>query len=74
MANKLYNQLAGQQQDPTGGFRQFMEAHRGQNANDILQQIVSSGKISQSQLDQAQKMAGHMGKMLNGMRSMFGFN
>lgn len=54
-------------------FQQFMQQNQGKNPNDILNQMLTSGKINQSQLDQAQQMAQKMAGQFNGMKSMFGF-
>ena len=54
-------------------FPQFMNQMKGQDPQQILNQMVSSGKISQQQLDQAQQMAQQMQAQLEGFKSMFGF-
>lgn len=54
-------------------FQQFMQQMRGKNPNDILNQLVSSGKINQSQLNQAQQMAQKMAGQFDGFKGMFGF-
>lgn len=53
-------------------FQQFMNQMRGKDPNQIINEMVSSGKISQQQLDAAQKQAQQMQGMFEGMRSMFG--
>lgn len=53
-------------------FQQFMNQMRGKDPNQIINEMVSSGKISQQQLDEAQKQAQQMQGMFEGMRSMFG--
>lgn len=53
-------------------FHQFMNQMRGKNPNQIINEMVSSGKISQQQLDAAQKRAQQMQGMFEGMRGMFG--
>ena len=52
-------------------FQQFMNQMRGKDPNQIINEMVSSGKISQQQLDAAQKQAQQMQGMFEGMRSMF---
>lgn len=54
-------------------FQQFMQQNQGKNPNDILNQMLTSGKINQSQLNQAQQIAQKMAGQFNGMKSMFGF-
>lgn len=54
-------------------FQQFMGQMKGQDPNQILNQLVSSGKVNQNQINQAQQMAQKMGEQFNGFKSMFGF-
>lgn len=65
---------------PSGGpmafirkFPQFMDQMKGQNPSQLIQQALTSGQLSQAQLDQAQKMAQQLEGQLSGFRSMFGF-
>ena len=53
-------------------FQQFMNQMRGKDPNAMIQELVSSGRVSQQQLDQAQKQAQQMQGMFEGMRGMFG--
>ena len=53
-------------------FQQFMNQMRGKDPNAMIQELVSSGRVSQQQLDQAQKQAQQMHGMFEGMRGMFG--
>ena len=53
-------------------FQQFMQQMRGKDPNAMIQELVSSGRVSQHQLDQAQKQARQMQGMFEGMRGMFG--
>ena len=53
-------------------FQQFMNQMRGKDPNAMIQELVSSGRVSQQQLDQAQKQAQQMQGMFDGMRGMFG--
>lgn len=55
------------------GFVQFMQQMRGQDPQKILDDMMSSGKINQNQLNQAQQMAKKVEGQLSGFRSMFGF-
>lgn len=59
--------------NPMQMFPQFMQQMKGKNPNDILSQLVSSGKINQSQLNQAQQMAQQMAGQFDSFKSMFGF-
>lgn len=62
----------GQQGGPMG-FVQFMNQMRGKDPNQILQDMMSSGKLNQQQLNQAQNMAKQVEGQFNGFKSMFGF-
>lgn len=74
MSNQLFNQLGGGgNTNQINAFRQFMAQHRGQDPNAMIQQLVSSGRISQAQLDHVQRVAGQMSGMFEGLRSSFGF-
>lgn len=59
--------------NPMQMFPQFMQQMKGQNPNDILNQLVSSGKVNQSQLNQAQQMAQQMAGQFDSFKGMFGF-
>lgn len=79
MANPLFQALGGAG-SPQGGpmnmmqaFQQFMQQNQGKNPNEFLQNMLSSGKLSQQQLNQAQQMAKQMEGPLSGLKSLFGF-
>lgn len=76
MANAVFQQL--NKGRPQGGnmiqqFRQFMDAYKGQDPNALIQQAVSSGRISQEQLNIIQQRAGQIAGVLDGMKGQFGF-
>nr|DAR47177.1 MAG TPA: hypothetical protein [Caudoviricetes sp.] len=52
---------------------QFMQSMRGQNPDNILKNMLNSGKINQSQLNQVQQQAKQMESMFSGCKNMFGF-
>lgn len=78
MANPIFNTLnaksntqnAKNQPDMVTQFRQFVQQMRGQNPDKIINDLVSGGKISQSQLNQVQNQAK---QMENQFKSMFRF-
>ena len=75
MANPFLAAMGGAQQGPASmmqAFRRFMEQNQGRDPNEMLQQLLSSGQITQQPLTQAQQMARQWGGMLEGMRGMFG--
>lgn len=66
MSNPLYQQMGN-----SGGnnmiqrFMQFRKQFNG-NAQDQVQQLLNSGRVSQAQYDQAVRMAQQFQKMLSG--------
>lgn len=54
-------------------FQQFMQSMRGQDPNQILNQMISSGRITQQQLNQVQMQAKQMESQFDGLKKMFGF-
>ena len=73
MASPLFNMFGSQAAGPQAAFTRFMNANRGKDPNEMIRQIVASGKISQQQLDQVQRTAQQMSGMFDSMRSAFGF-
>lgn len=71
MPNPFYN--PAQQSNPLQSFMQFMQSMRGKDPNAVLNELVSSGKVSQAQLNTAQQKAKEMSGAFSGFRSMFGF-
>ena len=73
MSNPIFQALGGQGQNPMlQNFQRFMQQMRGKDPNAMIQELVSSGRVSQQQLDTAQKQAQQMQGMFEGMRGMFG--
>ena len=71
--NPFYQAMGGNRQpNLRQQFQQFMNQMRGKDPNAMIQELVSSGRVSQQQLDQAQKQAQQMQGMFEGMRGMFG--
>ena len=56
MPNPIFTALngGGQQPNMMQQFQAFMQQMRGQDPNALLNQLVSSGQVSQAQLNQAQ--------------------
>lgn len=55
------------------GFIQFLQQNKGKNPNQILQEMMGSGQISQQQLNMAQAMAKRLEQQFSGLRGMFHF-
>lgn len=73
MSNPLFQALGGKQQPGMlQQFQQFMQQMKGKDPQKILNDMVSSGQITQDQLNQAQQQAQRMQGMLEPLRSMFG--
>lgn len=74
MPNSIFQVLGGgnSQSNMMQQFQQFMNQMKGKDPNAMINELVSSGKLTQSQLDAAQKQAQQMRGMFEGMRGMFG--
>jgi hypothetical protein len=53
-------------------FNRFMQQVKGRDPNELIQKLVSSGRISQQQLDAAQKQAEAYKSQFENMRKTFG--
>ena len=74
MPNSIFQALGGRSSQPNmmQQFQSFMQQMKGKDPNAMIQELVSSGRVSQQQLDAAQKQAQQMQGMFEGMRGMFG--
>ena len=70
MPNPIFQVLGGgnSQSNMMQQFQQFMNQMKGKDPNAMINELVSSGKLTQSQLDAAQKQAQQMQGMFEGMR------
>ncbi len=75
MANPIFNMMNGgnSRNNVVAQFQQFMKQMKGKNPNEILNNLVSSGKINQDQLNQAQSMAQQMHGSFDSIKNIFGF-
>ena len=74
MPNPLFNMISkNSRPDILTQFKQFMEQMKGRNPDEILNNLVADGKISQSQLNQVQAQAQQMQGQFDGIKNMFGF-
>ena len=53
-------------------FQQFMSQMQGKDPKAMLNDLVSSGRVSQEQLNAAQQQAQQMASLFEPMRGMFG--
>ena len=66
--------MGRQAQNPIGGqFQQFMGQMQEKNPQEMINQMLTSGQLSQQQLNAIQQRAQQIAPMLNGMKNMFGF-
>ena len=74
MPNPIFQVLGGgnSQSNMMQQFQQFMNQMKGKDPNAMINELVSSGKLTQSQLDAAQKQAQQMRGMFEGMWGMLG--
>ena len=69
--NPFFQAMGGNRQpNMMQQFQQFMNQMRGKDPNAMIQELVSSGRVSQQQLDQAQRQAQ---QIANTFQSMPGF-
>ena len=74
MSSSLYDSMGRQAQNPIGRqFQQFMGQMQGKNQQEMINQMLTSGQLSQQQLNSIQQRAQQIAPMLNGMKNMFGF-
>ena len=71
--NPFFQAMGGNRQpNMIQQFQQFMNQMRGKDPNAMIQELVSSGRVSQQQLDQAQQQAQQMQGMFAPLRGMLG--
>ena len=71
MTNPFYNAPKGNMGSPD--FIKFMQYMKGKDPNQIINNMISSGQISQQQLNIVQQKAKQFSGLFNGFKSMFGF-
>lgn len=54
-------------------FNQFMQQMRGQDPNAVINQLLSSGRVNQQQINQAHQRVKDLEKQFEGMKKTFGF-
>ena len=75
MANPIFKMMNGGNNRPKimTQIKQVMVQMIVQKTNEILNNLVSSGKINQAQLNQVQSMKQQMMSNFDGLKGMFGF-
>lgn len=54
-------------------FSQFMQQMRGQDPNAVINQLLSSGRVNQQQINMAHQRAKEMEKQFDAIKKNFGF-
>lgn len=67
MSNPLFQALGGNQRNIASDFQNFVKQMQGRNPNEEIAKLLQSGRITQSQLNQAQQMA----QQMRGLLGMF---
>ncbi len=74
MANPFFKSMGNTpQENMFSQFQNFMNQMKGRDPNAILNEMISSGKVNQSQLNTAQQQAQQLMGQFDSMKSMFGF-
>lgn len=73
MANSIFNTLSGSNQSQLSQFQYFMKEMKGKNPNEMIDQMLKSGRLSQAQLNEVQSKASMMKNQFEGLKNMFGF-
>lgn len=76
MGNPFFNSMGGNapQGNMLSQFQSFMNQMRGKNPENMLNEMISSGRINQSQLNTVQQRANQLMGQFDSMKSMFGFS
>ncbi len=74
MPNPIFNAMGGgMPQNPMmQQFPKFMQMMRGRDPQQMINELVSSGRINQAQLDAVQKHAQQIGGAFDQFKGMFG--
>lgn len=75
MGNPFFKSMGGN--NPQGNmlsqFQNFMNQMKGKDPDAMINQMISSGRVNQSQLNAAQQQAQQLMGQFNGIKNMFGF-
>lgn len=73
MANSIFNAMKQNNRSNNflDAFPDFMQQMKGKDPNEILNNLISSGKVSQQQLDVVQQQAQQMSGMFDKFRGIF---
>ena len=63
MSNPVFKALGGNQPNMAQQFQRFVQQMQGRDPRAMIDELVSSGRVSQQQLDAAQQMAQQIAAM-----------
>lgn len=75
MGNPFFKSMGGNapQGNMLSQFQNFMNQMKGKNPDAMINEMISSGRVNQSQLNAAQQQAQQLMGQFDNMKSMFGF-
>ena len=74
MGNPFFKSMGGNApQNMFSQFQSFMNQMKGKNPDTMINEMISSGRVNQSQLNVAQQQAQQLMGQFDSMKSMFGF-
>lgn len=73
MGKSLYNDINQNTGNHNMSFPEFMKMMKGKDPNQILNEMVRSGRVNQQQLNAVQQIANQQMSMFDKFKSMFGF-
>lgn len=72
MSNPFYRPINQQKQNQSNSFIQFMNEHRGENADELVSQAIKQFNLTQEQLNLVQAKKTELDQKLAPLRWMFG--
>lgn len=75
MGNPFFKSMSGNapQGNMLSQFQNFMNQMKGKDPDAMINEMISSGRVNQSQLNAAQQQAQQLMGQFNGIKNMFGF-
>lgn len=64
MSNPIFNQMQPKQENIFQKFSQFKQMMSGKDPNQVINQMLANGQITQQQLEQAKQMANQFSQFL----------
>lgn len=75
MGNPFFKSMSGNapQRNMLSQFQNFMSQMKGKNPDAMINEMISSGRVNQTQLNAAQQQAQKLMGQFDGIKNMFGF-